>query len=273
MRVTLHLHTPPEAPLEAECIAPQCLTGLSKQDIESLMVMHGNRKEKLGDFFRVEDLVDNDESNEIHLEGDLSFVKRVGSDMSSGKMVIDGNIGMHLGAGMRGGEIVVNGDATDWVGPEMRGGRIVIKGNAGHMVGSAYRGDASGIDGGEILIHGNAKNEIGGAMRRGLIAVGGDAGDFVGVNMLAGTIIVFGELGIRAGAGMKRGSVISFQKAEILPTFEYDCTYYPLFLRLYLLRLRDLGLPVKDSYIDGKYQRWSGDSIEFSRGEILLLDH
>ncbi len=267
MRVTLTLHTQPEAPLETECISPQRIASLSEHGIENLEVMHGNRKAKIGDFFRV-----SGGGGGIHLEGDLSSVKLVGSGMSAGSIVIDGDIGMHVGCEMSGGEITVNGDASDWVGPGMSGGRVVVKGNAGHMVGSAYRGQAAGMCGGEILVHGNVKNETGGGMRRGLIAVGGDAGDFTGVNMIAGTIVVFGELGMRTGAGMKRGSIVAFKPAEILPTFEYICAYSPLFLRLYLLYLRDRGFPVEAPYFNGRYKRWSGDAVELNRGEILLFD-
>ena len=72
-------------------------------------------------------------------------------------------------------------------------------------------------------------------MRRGFIAVGGKAGDFTGVNMLAGTIVVLGELGIRTGAGMRRGTIVSFEDAPMLPSFDYSCTYHPLFY-VYIFR-------------------------------------
>jgi formylmethanofuran dehydrogenase subunit C len=127
------------------------------------------------------------------------------------------------------------------------------------------------MQGGEIIVHGSAGNEIGGAMRRGLIAIGGDSGDFTGVNMLAGTIIVLGQLGWRSGAGMKRGSIISMHEVQLLPTFTYACSYYPTFLPLYLHHLRSLGLPIDDRQINGSYRRWSGDSVELNRGEVLLL--
>ena len=99
--------------------------------------------------------------------------------------------------------------------------------------------------GGEIIVHGSAGSEVGGAMRRGLIAIGGDSGDFTGVNMLAGSIIVLGNLGWRTAAGMVRGTIVSMNEARILPTFTYATTYKPSFLRLYLLRLREMGLPVR----------------------------
>ena len=265
----LHIHTQPDVPLEAETISPSIFSGLSESGIEHLRVMHGNAKAKLGDFFKVTGKGD----TEIHLEGDLSNVKMIGAGMTDGKITVDGNVGMHLGAGMSGGEILVHGNAGDWVGPEMSGGRIVIEGNAGHMVGSAFRGQASGIQGGEIFVHGDAKNEIGNSMRRGFIAIGGNAGDFTGVNMLAGTIIVLGELGIRTGAGMKRGTIASFQDAQMLPSFEYSCTYHPLFLRFYLIRMREFGFnqQILDQHMNGKFKRYSGDGIELNRGEVLLF--
>jgi formylmethanofuran dehydrogenase subunit C len=264
----LALHTAPAVPLEAEVLSPARLAGLSERDVAKLGVVHGNQRAELGEFFRVTGSGD----GELRLTGDLSRIKRVGADMASGRLVVEGTVGMHLGAGMTGGEIVVEGNAGDWVGPEMTGGRIVVKGNAGHMVGSANRGSAVGIRGGEILVLGSAGNEVGAGMRRGLIAVGGDCGDFAGVNMLAGTVVVLGSLGWRTGAGMHRGSVIGMRPAELLPTFTYSCSYRPAFLRLVLLHIQRLGLAVTPAMLEGSYQRWCGDAVELNRGEILLLD-
>ena len=271
MSVThLKLYTQPEVPLEAECITPTSIESLSQSGIEHLTVMHGNVKANLGDFFKVA----GKGSNNIHIEGDLSNIKLIGAGMSEGKITIDGDVGMHLGIGMSGGEILVNGSAGDWVGPEMSGGRITVKKNAGHMVGAAYRGHTVGITGGEIFVHGDAKNEIGSAMRRGFIAIGGSAGDFTGVNMLAGTIVVLGELGIRTGAGMRRGTIVSFEDAPMLPSFDYSCTYHPLFLRLYFSKLRANGFKrkIQDKHMNGKFKRYCGDGIELNRGEVLLFE-
>ncbi len=268
MSLKLTLQTTPDVPLEAYCITPDSLAGMDATTAASQTIMHGNEAVCIGDFFKVT----GKDNGEIQMEGDLSRVKHIGNEMTSGKIHVTGNVGAHLGAEMSGGEIEVSGDVGDWVGPEMSGGRITIKGNAGHMPGSAYRGSPAGITGGEIFIHGNVRNEAGNAMRNGLIVIGGNAGDFTGVNMLAGTIVVLGEMGIRSGAGMKRGSIISMQQAEMLPTFEHACRYQPNFLRVLLLYLRKLGLTITDDYLDGQYDRWCGDSVELSRGEILLLN-
>lgn len=268
MTLELALRASPEVPLEAEVISPAHLSGLREGEIAALIVNHGNERVRLGEFFKVKGQFD----GELRITGDLSRVKLVGAQMSSGRVIIDGRAGMHLGVGMSGGEIEVVGNASDWIGPEMTGGRIVIKGNAGHMVGAAYRGSPAGIRGGEIIVFGKVGNEAGNAMRRGLIAVGEDSGDFTGVNLLAGTIIVLGKLGARSGAGMKRGTIVSMQAAGLLPTFRYACTYHPLFLRFYLLRLMELGMSIETCYMEERYQRWSGDSLELNRGEILLLN-
>ncbi len=266
MSLKLSLHTKPDVPLEADVICPDKLNGVSEAAIAALTVFHGNDQTALGDFFTVKGHCD----GEIHIEGDLANVKHLGSEMTTGKMIIDGNVGQHLGACMSGGEIVVEGNAHDWVAPEMIGGRVTIKGSAGHLIGSAYRGSPIGMQGGEIIIHGDVKNETGNAMRGGLIAIGGNTGDFTGVNMLAGTIIVLGEMGIRNGASMKRGTILSMHDAPMIPTFSYACTYNPTYLRLYLSYIRNLGLEVSDAQINGNYKRWIGDAIELNKGEILL---
>lgn len=268
MSITLTLQTNPVVPLEAEAITPDRLTGLNEAEIAALPVQYGNQKAALGDFFRVS----GSSNDEVRVEGDLSRVKLLGAGMTNGRLVIGGNAGMHVGAGMSGGEIVVEGNCSDWAGAEMSGGRLEIKGNAGHLVGSGYRGSTIGMKGGEIMVHGSAGNEIGSVMRRGLIAIGGDSGDFTGVNMLAGTIIVLGQMGWRSGASMQRGSIISMHDAPILPTFTYACAYRPTFLSIYLRHLQSLGLPITEAHLNGYYRRWSGDSVEMNRGEILLLD-
>lgn len=266
MALKLKLHTQPDVPLEAECISPDRLQSLSISEITDLTLFHGNRQVQLGEFFECSGSFDND----IIIEGDLSNIKHIGSLMSFGKIIIEGNVSTHTGAVMSGGEIIIEGDVADWLGAEMLGGKITVKGNAGHMVGCAYRGSALGMQGGEIIVHGNVRNEAGNTMRRGLIAIGGNAGDFTGVNMLAGSIVVLGEMGIRTGAGMKRGSIICQNNINILPTFNRSCDYQPSFLKHYFKYLKMQGLPINDSLINGPFERWCGDSVELNRGEILL---
>jgi len=267
MSLKLSLHTHPVVPLEAENISPDKIVNLDNSAICQLELLHGKEKVPLSDFFDV----DGDGDNNIEIKGDLSLVKYVGAQMTTGRITVNGNIGAHLGAGMQDGEIIVNGDAADWVGPEITGGRIVIKGDAGHLAGSVYRGGSIGMQGGEIIIHGNAKNEVGHGMRNGLIVIGGNCGDFTGLNMLAGTIITLGQLGIRTGAGIKRGTIISMCDAPVLPTFSYACLYRPAFIPVLLKYIRGLGMDINDKFVNGQYHRWSGDAVEINRGELLFF--
>lgn len=264
----LTLKQPPAAPLEVHGLAPQNVQGMSVLEIAKLPVMHGNENGMMGDFFQIEDIG----IPEIYLKGDLRLVKNIAAGMTQGKVIVQGNVGMHLGAGMTGGEIHIFGDAGDWAGAEMAGGKIHIHGNAGHGLGGAYRGSRRGMNRGLILVEGNAGNEIGSAMRRGLIVVTEDVGDFAGAFMTAGTILVFGKLGMRPGAGLLRGSIVTFQPPELLPTYRHDCRYQPGFLNLVLRQLRQHGLSIPEEYFGGIFQRYSGDYNRLGKGEILVYD-
>lgn len=260
-------------PIEAECITADFLAPLSVSQIEQTLIYLGNRQIPLAELFQVR----GDASDgEIHLVGDWSTVKLVGSSMKSGRLVIHGSVGMHLGAEMSGGTIEVEGNAGDWVGAEMTGGHIHIKGSAGHLVGGAYRGGSIGMRGGSILIEKNAGNEIASGMRRGLIAIGGDCGDFAGVSMIAGSLFIFGKPGIRFGAGMKRGTIALFGRNDpqptLLPTFRYDCEYTPTFLQIYFRQLVHWGFHVPASCFESvPYLRYNGDMLELGKGEVLIM--
>ena len=236
MTLTLTLREQPDVPLGAEVLTPGRLVG----DVAALPIWHGKERTRVGELFEV-----SGGGDDVRLEGDLSRVSHVGAGMTGGRLTVAGSVGAHAGAGMRGGELHVEGDAGNGVGAGMRGG--------------------------EIVVHGDAGSQAGAGMRRGLIAAGGRVGEAAGLRMLAGTIVALDGAGPHAGAGMRRGSIVT-TAAELLPTFTFSCTYRPAYLRLYLRRLRALGLPVSDELIDGRYARWCGDGLELKRGEILILE-
>ena len=257
-------------PIEAEIIAPDRFIGLSQAQVEALPVLKGRRRVTIGDLFAVQGAG----SDEIVVQGDLSHVKRLGEGMTQGRLVIEGDAGMHLGAKMCGGEIVVHGNTANWAGAHMRGGTITIHGDAGSMLGGAYTGERRGMSGGVIIVHGNVGIRTGERMRRGLIVVLGDANQFTGTRMIAGSILVLGKLGPRAGANMKRGTLVTWGGLtdELLPTFCYACTYQPTFLRFTLRRLQAWGLPIPPDAVEGSYQRYTGDLNTIGKGEILVYD-
>ena len=268
MPLTLSLREQPTVPLEAEGLSPDRLAGLRRAEVEALSVWHGNRRAQLADFFTVSGSGD----QELRIEGDLRRVKFLGAGMTAGRLTVTGDAGMHTGAEMRGGELVVEGDVGDFAGTGMRGGRLVVGGSAGHHLGGAYPGERSGMRGGEILVHGDAGDQMGAGLRRGLIAVAGRVGGTAGLRMLAGTMVAVGGLGASPGAAMRRGTIVAMSQVTLLPTFAFACSYRPPFLRLYLRHLRELGLPLTDEQIEGRYARWSGDGLELRRGEILIFE-
>ena len=249
MTLTLTLREQPTVPLETEGLSPDRLAALGRGEIEALTVWHGNRRAQVGDFFAVS----GDGGEYLRIEGDLRRVKFVGAGMNAGRLTVAGDAGMHTGAGMRGGELVVEGDVGDFAGVDMRGGRLVVEGSAGHHLGGGHPGERAGL-------------------RRGLIAVAGRVGDAAGLRMLAGTIVALVGLGARPGAAMRRGTIVAMSPVTLLPTFSFACSYRPPFLRLYLRHLRELGLPLTDEQIEGRYARWCGDALELRRGELLILE-
>jgi formylmethanofuran dehydrogenase subunit C len=266
----LRLKDPVTLPVEAESISPDRFAGLCQEEVAALPILYGRRQLTIGDLFTVA----GSGAEEIVVEGDLGHVKRIGQGMSHGRVTIQGDVGMHLGAKMCGGEIVVHGNVAAWAGAHMSGGVIRVHGNAGPMLGAAYAGEKHGSRGGVILVKGDAGSRAGERMRRGLIAVQGNLGEFAGARMIAGSLFVFGTLGARAGAGMKRGTIVALGGTAdgLLPVFRYACSYHPTFLRFYLRRLREWGLPVTEEQVEGVFRRYTGDITAVGKGEILVYD-
>lgn len=255
-------------PVEAECISPDIFSDKSVPEIENLSVLEGNQERKLEDFFDVEE--EKEDEWTIEIRGDVPTVRHIGTEMSSGKINIKGDAGMHLGSEMKGGEITVEGDVEDWTGENMKGGVIRINGDGGNFLGAASWGKTAGMTGGIIIVEGETGRETGKKMRRGIIAVKGNAGNFPGNRMTGGTIICYGDFGDRPGAGMDRGTLIAYNAPELLPTFKYNSTYNPNFLRVLLRELGKHDLPIEEKHITGLYERYSGDLAALGKGEVLV---
>ena len=253
-------------PIDAECISPGVFDGKNINEIKNLEVICGNQHKKLDDFFDVSD----NKNGTIEINGDVSKVKYIGSKMSSGKIIINGNCGMHLGAEMTGGEIIVSGNVSDWAGAEMKGGIIRIKGDGGNFLGSGYRGSVKGMENGIIVVDGNAGDNAGNAMYQGTIVIFGNCGDFLGTYMSGGTVYCFGNAGERAGAEMKNGTIVVYGNIKLMPTFKYNSTCNPVFMRVFLNELKKFDIPVNDEHITGLYKRYSGDLAESEKGEIFV---
>jgi len=209
-------------PINADCINPDLFQGKDTTEIANLPVFEGNKQKKLSDLFKIEE--DNAATPNITINGDVSEVRKIGTGMKTGEILINGNVGMHLGEKMVGGKITVNGDACQWAGSAMKKGLIEIHGNAGDYLASPYRGTTEGMKGGKIIVDGDVGNDSGAYLHGGLIKIkGNNVGQFLGFHMSDGVIHVEKNTSSRLGANMTGGKlIVSGVVADIMPTFTID---------------------------------------------------
>jgi formylmethanofuran dehydrogenase subunit C len=272
MSLTLTLRAQPPGRADVSPLTPRRLTALNSVRVAGLPLRCGRETVQVGDLFEVDGYVGD---GTLALAGDLRLLDGIGAGMTRGRLTVRGDCGDRVGAGMRAGELIVDGSVGAYAGCEMAGGVLRIDGDAGARLGGAYPGARIGMTDGEIVLSGHAGEEAGAGMRRGLIAVGGRAGDGAGLRMLAGTVIALGGFGngTSSGQGNRRGTLVSGAAFEPNPLrYTFAARYRPPALTLQLRRLRGLGLDVSDALIAGAWARWSGDTTELGRGEILIFD-
>jgi len=259
MVVVLRLKRVFKVPIEAECITPDAFAGESVEEIGKLKLWEGNRERSLNELFTVEgESGAKPEAVSIQIFGDVHKVRRIGTQMTAGEIVVHGDVGYHLGEEMVGGKILVNGNADSWVGSMMKGGLIEVKGDAGDYVGAAYRGGSTkGMSGGTIVIHGNAGNELGYFMRKGIIKVHGDVGQFAGVHMRNGIIVVYGSSEGRDGAEMIRGKIVVCGSVpSVLPTFTVEAV--------------KAKVKINGEKLEGPFYLFTGDTAEEGTGKLYI---
>jgi formylmethanofuran dehydrogenase subunit C len=210
-----------DVPVQAACISPDVFKGKTTSEIANMPVTEGNRYVKLGDLFEIQK--DNLETPSITINGDAGKVKRIGQDMKTGEILVNGDCGMHTGEKMSGGKITVNGNIGGWSGNDMKGGLIEVHGDAGDYLASPYRGTSTGMKGGVIVVDGMVGSDVGCYLHGGVLKIKGGAGRFLGYHMSDGTILCETKCDTRAGACMTGGKiVIAGTIPEVMPTFTVD---------------------------------------------------
>ncbi len=249
----------PKVPVEVRQLTPDIL---KVSDVDNLYIWLGNRKVNIREVFEVETWSEDSESDDITIIFDGRGTERlryVGYRMSSGKIIVNGNVGPLAGYKMRGGELVVQGDADHYLGARMRGGKIEVFGNAGSFVGGKLIGYdyGSGMRGGTIIVHGNAGTFIGHGMKGGDIIIEGSVGDYAGYGMKGGNIFVKGDSGINPGARMCGGRIIILGRVEdLLVSFYIDSIVN--------------GIKFKGKKIEGKFAIFLGDLLCDTRGRLII---
>lgn len=247
-----------KVPVEADCVSPDAFAGKSLDQVSKLPVWEGNKQRSLCELFEIRgETAEKPEDLSIHVEGDTRKVRRIGSKMSAGEIIISGDVGTHLGEEMKGGRILVGGNADSWTGAMMKGGSIEVKGNVGDYAGAAYRGMVKGMRGGAITVHGSAGNELGCFMKKGFIKVYGGVAQFAGIHMKDGTIWIMGDSKARVGAEMTGGKIVVCGKVEeILPTFTTDSV--------------KAKVKVEGQEVVGPFYLFMGDLTEQGEGKLYV---
>lgn len=247
-----------EVPVDGAAISPDSLSKMNIKEIKAVKIWKGNKVTELSEIFRIRgDSGNTTSETTIRIVGDASKIRNVGYKMKQGRLMLEGDAGMHLGEKMSGGYVVVKGNAGSWLGSRMKGGAIEVTGDAGDYVGAPYRGSTEGMKGGSILIQGNIGSEAGSWMRGGTIAVGSGSSMFTGVHMQGGTILIRGSSEGRTGAQMSDGKIVLCDTVHsVLPSFKIE-------------EIRE-NTKVGDDRITGPFYVFSGDHNENGRGRLFI---
>jgi formylmethanofuran dehydrogenase subunit C len=256
---TLRLKQSPALRVDMRGVTPSA-------DVQGLQVGYGNTLVPLAELFNITPRND----GRLVFEGDCSRCDRIGWQMDSGTLIVDGDAGDYAGAAMRGGAVIVRGHARDLAACEMAGGALTIEGSAGDFAASTLPGSMDGMRGGTLVIKGHVGARCADRMRRGTVVVFGNSGDFLASRLVAGTIALGGHAGAHVGYGMRRGSIVFAGAApKPSPTFVPAIADVPVFWRLLA---RDLaqhggvfaGLPQR------RIDRCLGDLAADGRGEWII---
>lgn len=221
---------------------------------------------QLGDLFRITGAG----GDTIAIEGDCTHVDGIGAGLSSGTLVVNGNVGSYAGHAMTGGRLEIRGSAADYLGAGLNGGLIHVTGKAGNFAGGQKAGERFGMAGGIILVEASIGERAGDRMRRGTIIARGAIGAAAGSRMVGGTILT--ELGFGAGPGpmLRRGTLIGPKIESLLATFA-DCGVHDLNILRVMSRYWAEALgPLAPRPLPLKVRRFAGDLATLGKGELLL---
>ncbi len=264
----LSLRHTPALRVDLRGINPAVCTGLALAQIERLTLTHGNQVLALAELF---DVSQADAGDDLVLVGDLSRVDRIGWQMATGTIVVDGPAGDYVGGGMSGGALRVRGHAGALAACEMAGGTLTIDGDAGDFCASTLPGSMDGMRGGSLIVKGNAGARFADRMRRGTALVFGNVGDFCASRLVAGTVAIGGAAGAHVGFGLRRGSVVLAGAApEIAPTFVPALVDAAVFWQLLARDLARHGGPFA-ALPSRRITRHLGDLAVGGQGELILV--
>lgn len=259
------LKAKPAQRLDLSPLLPHLLAGKSVDEIAAIDLATTREKITVGDVFTLRAGA----ATEIRFVGGSERFDKIGHGLQSGRISVDGDVGMDAGRAMSGGELVVSGHAGPFAGSGMSGGRIEITGDAGDFLGAPREGEMQGMSGGMLIVRGSAGLRPGDRLRRGTIVIEGNTGDCPGSRMIAGTLVVLGRCGAHPGYLMKRGTIALAKPPALGATFVDSGVFASSFPGLFsrFLQAESLGA---GKLFKAPLRRFSGDMAALGKGEIFV---
>jgi formylmethanofuran dehydrogenase subunit C len=264
--LTFTLRQRPEQRLDLSPLVPHLLAGKTAKQIEHIELQTTRVRADVGEIFRVR----MGDAEHIRIEGATDRFDRVGEGMTTGEIVVEGDVGVRVGRLMRAGRLTVRGNAGPWAASGMKGGVIEIFGSANDRLGGPLAGEMAGMRGGIVVVRGHAGERAGDRMRRGTIIIEGEAGAYAGSRMIAGTLIVGRKAGPLPGFLMTRGTIVLGSGCSaISPTF-MDCGQHELLGNRLLAGFIEPFSKKAASLLQRPLQRLAGDMAVLGKGEIFI---
>lgn len=262
-QLTLKLKAAPSSRVDLSGLAPALAGGATLAAIGQLPVGNGVR---LSDIFTVSGAT----GCTVTISGSSDRIDGIGAGLTTGTLIVEGDVGANAGANMRAGLLEIRGSTGPYLATGMKGGVIHVTGNAGDYIGGVAAGHRFGMTGGNVIVDGSIGARAGDKMRRGLILVRGKTGDACGSRMIGGTIVAEGGFGTNAGQLMRRGTLIGPSVERISSTFA-DCGLHELVILAVMSRAwtRELG-PLAPKPLPRTVRRFAGDLAAIGKGELLL---
>lgn len=263
--LNLVLKTTPAQRLDLSPLLPHLLTGKTAKEIAAIDLATTREKVSVGDVFTVRA----GSTEEIRFEGGSERFDGVGRGLETGRIFVEGDVGMEAGRKMTGGELKVSGHAGPYAGSGMSGGKLEIAGNAGDFLAGPREGEMQGMSGGVLILRGNAGQRPGDRLRRGTIVIEGGTGDCPGSRMIAGTLVVLGRAGAHPGYLMKRGTIVLAKPPGLGATFVESGRFASAFPALFA-RFLEPDSAGAARLFKSALTRYTGDTAALGKGEIFV---
>lgn len=260
------LREEPPQRLDLAALTPQRLAGKSVAEIENIELQTTRIRITVGDVFRV----NKGDAATLHFAGGSARFDRVGSGMTEGTIIVDGDVGVEAGRLMSGGRLSVRGDAGAYAASGMQGGVLEISGNAAERLGGPLSGEMAGMRGGLVRVRGDVGERAGDRLRRGTILIEGRAGPYAGSRMIAGTLAIGGGAGDLPGYLMGRGTIILGRAATMMSPSFVDCGEHELVAARLLGAYIGRASATLAALLRRPLRRYAGDMAALGKGEILL---